>query len=127
VISSYSILFLDRIYRIYWILFRRGRNPLSRKNQILFQTGFTGFTGFLFAGGEIRLRGKPNAFSDRIYWIYWILFAGGEIRLRGKTKCFLTPVPSSGATPVKWTLPFTIVNFTGHCGAGRIYWIDWIF
>jgi hypothetical protein len=71
------------------------------ENQMLFQTGFTGFTGFFFAGGEIRLRGK--------------------------TKCFLTPVPSSGATPVKWTLPFTIVNFTGHCGAGRIYWIDWIF
>jgi len=32
-----------------------------------------------------------------------------------------TPVPSSGATPVKWALPFTIVNSTGHCGAGNVH------
>jgi hypothetical protein len=32
-----------------------------------------------------------------------------------------TPVPSPGATPVKWALPFTIVNSTGHCGAGNVH------
>ena len=32
-----------------------------------------------------------------------------------------TPVPSPGATPVKWALPFTIVNPTGYCGAGIVH------
>jgi len=26
---------------------------------------------------------------------------------------------------VKWALPFTAVNFTGHSGAGRINWAGW--
>jgi hypothetical protein len=34
------------------------------ENQMLFQTGFTGFTGFFFAAGEIRLRGKIKCFLD---------------------------------------------------------------
>jgi len=28
----------------------------------------------------------------------------------------LIPLPSAGATPVKWALPFTSVNFTGQAG-----------